>query len=184
MKSLLLAALALCLWTAHARAQEADASNAQAAEADDAAVPSPPADAATRLAPPAHATPGSAYDVSLESAVALRLELASINSQQSTANALYVTSAILGVIGTGLMAAGIIVSIATLTSSTDNTGPTAMIYSGIGLNIVHVVFMIVGACLDYGSGSHRRKLLAAHPELAFSLAPGPGDAGLGLTLHF
>jgi hypothetical protein len=52
------------------------------------------------------------------------------------------------------------------------------------LLIGHILTMVIGMGVDFGSGSRRRKLLREHPELALSLTPGPGNAGLGLALHF
>lgn len=108
----------------------------------------------------------------------LRLELEAINRQQHAANALYVVSTIFAVMGTG----AIFGSLPFLFQSGDTFA--YLVNVGAALNVGHVVMMVIGACLDYGSGSHRRKLLRDHPDLALELSPGPGDAGLGVTLRF
>lgn len=170
MKLFPLVAFALLLWTQTASAQT-DVTASGALE-----LSSPVA--------PADAREPSSVEASqqLEDAVALRLELSGVNHQHDVAMALHITSTVLAVVGTGLVAGGV-VSLFSNWGAADGVAP-ALLLTGASLNIVHVVFTIVGACLDYGSASHRRKLLAEHPELAFSLAPGPGDVGLGLALHF
>lgn len=102
-------------------------------------------------------------------------EMAGINHQQWLAHGLYVTSTLLAVGGTALMAFGVVL----LYAGPYYTGPEMMIGSAPFL-LGHIVTMAIGAGLDFGSASHRRKLLAAHPELSFELTP----AGLGVAIHF
>lgn len=169
MKLVSLVVFALSLWTQAAAAQSGDTA-AGALELSSPVAPQ------TREA--------SSGDVSqqVEDAVALRLELRDVNHQHDAAMALHITSTVLAVVGTGLVAGGVAL-LFTNWGTSEGAAP-ALLLTGASLNIVHVVLTIIGACLDYGSASHRRKLLAAHPELAFSLTPGPGDAGLGLAVHF
>jgi hypothetical protein len=185
--------LLLIASTSHAQSTASDlAAPTAPEEAAQADVPAPP-EASSEPAPvEARAerteepvvTPASSYAQDVNTAVALRLELESVNSQQNAANALYVTSAILAVLGTGAIAGGMVDVISSIGRSSSSGAGAYLILTGAVLNIGHVVTMIIAACFDYGSGSHRRKLLRDHPELAFELSPGPGDAGLGLTLRF
>jgi hypothetical protein len=69
-------------------------------------------------------------------------------------------------------------------ASQESTAAFFLVVGGGSLSIVNLVLVIVGVSLDLGSASRRRRLLAAHPELAAALVPGPGDAGLGLALRF
>lgn len=113
-------------------------------------------------------------------------ELDAINAQHDTANALYVTSGILGVLGTGMIFGGLAdLNELTRTGGLGGAGVGGyLVFAGVAVNVVHLVILIVAASLDVGSGSHRRNLLRAHPELALDLGPGPGDAGLCVTLRF
>jgi hypothetical protein len=185
--------LLLIASTSHAQSTASDlAAPTAPEEAAQADVPAPPetssepAPVETRSARTEEpvVTPASSYAQDVDAGVARRLELESINSQQNAANALYVTSAILAVLGTGALAGGMIDIISSLGRGSSTSVAGYLIVAGGVLNVGHVVTMIIAACLDYGSGSHRRKLLRDHPELAFELSPGPGDAGLGLTLRF
>lgn len=171
MKLFSLTAFALLLWTHAASAQTDDT----ASGALELSSPVAPEDA-PGLTSMAMQRPTD------EDVLALRLELSEVNHQHDVAMALHITSTVLAVVGTGLVAGGI-VSLFSNWGASDGVAP-ALLLTGASLNIAHVLFTIVGACLDYGSASHRRKLLAAHPELAFSLTPGPGDVGLGLAVHF
>lgn len=185
--------LVLLLLASTAQAQSTTASDLASptapAEVEQEDVPAPP-EATT--AAPAQAlsarterpVSGTSYAEDVNAAVALRLELESINSQQNTANALYVTSAILAVLGTGALAAGMVDLISSIGRSSGSNVGGYLVLAGAVLNVGHVVTMVIAACFDYGSGSHRRKLLRDHPELALELSPGPGDAGIGLTLRF
>lgn len=197
--------LLLVATTTHAQAAPTDSAQVEATSTEDAVPPPPtettaptetaaptvqaeartqPADVSVRSDEPQPS--GAAYQQAVEAGVGVRLELDGINHQQDAANALYVTSTILAVLGTGSIVGGVIGALSSFggSSSSGSSTGVAFVYIGAALNIGHVVTMVIAACLDYGSGSHRRKFLHDHPEFAFELTPGPGDAGLGLALHF
>jgi hypothetical protein len=122
------------------------------------------------------AVPGVAYAESPDASRVLQRALDGIHHQQWMAQVLYVVSAILGGTGTALAVFG--------TLEVQRGGGPELALAGAGINLAHVVTTIIGASLDFGSASQRHRLYAAHAEVAFELTPGPGDAGLGLALHF
>lgn len=115
--------------------------------------------------------------------LALRLELESVNAQHETAMVIHVVSTVIGIGGVGSLLGAF--GTAFSPSSSDVVwAPTILVIVGGSLSIVNFILTCIGAGLDFGSASHRRKLLEAHPELAIEVTPGPGDAGVGLSLSF
>ena len=115
---------------------------------------------------------------------ALRLELASVNAQHDTAVTIHVVSTVIGVAGVGSLLGAYGMSLSNPTHSDALLRLSALVIVGGSLSIVNFILTCIGAGLDLGSASHRRKLLRVHPELNVELAPGPGDAGLGFAVHF
>jgi hypothetical protein len=111
-------------------------------------------------------------------------ELEDVNAQHETAVALHIASTVVGVPGAGALVGALTMALSGLNSSAESTVAFLLVVGGGSLSFINFVLVIVGASLDLGSASHRRNLLAAHPELALELTPGPGDAGLGITLRF
>lgn len=114
----------------------------------------------------------------------LRRELEGVNEQHETAVRIHVASTVIGVVGAGGLLGGMTMALSGLNSGAESNVAHLLVIGGGSLGFVNFVLVIVGVSLDLGSASHRRKLLAAHPELAWGLTPGPGDAGLGLALRF
>ena len=115
--------------------------------------------------------------------LALRLELESVNAQHETAMVIHVVSTVIGIGGVGSLLGAL--GTAFSPSSSDVVwAPTILVIVGGSLSIVNFILTCIGAGLDFGSASHRRKLLEAHPELSIELTPGPGEAGLGVAIHF
>lgn len=129
---------------------------------------------------PAHAQTGETQATIEAQPTPVELELRIIDHQRRMAGSLYLPSVILGVQGTVLLVLGYVLHDA---APGYGGGFEMMITSG-PLLIGHILTMAIGMGVDFGAGSRHRKLVAAHPELAIALAPGPGDAGLGLALHF
>ncbi len=115
---------------------------------------------------------------------ALRLELESVNAQHETAMVIHVVSTVIGVAGLGSLLGALGRSQSNSSGVEDVLVTSMLVIVGGSLSIVNFILTCIGAGLDIGSASHRRKLLEAHPELSFELAPGPGDAGLGFAVHF
>ena len=115
---------------------------------------------------------------------AFRLELQGVNAQHEAAVTIHVVSTVIGVAGLGSLLGAIGMSRANPTGSGDLLLLSSLVIVGGSLSIINFMLTCIGAGLDFGSASHRRKLLAAHPELAISLTPGPGDVGIGATLSF
>jgi hypothetical protein len=115
---------------------------------------------------------------------ALRLELASVNAQHDTAVTIHIVSAVVGVAGVGSLLGALGSAIAGPPSGDVVVIPPVLVIVGGSLSIVNFILTCIGAGLDFGSASHRRKLLRAHPELNVELTPGPGEAGLGFAVHF
>ena len=106
-----------------------------------------------------------------------------MNAQHETAVTIHIVSAVVGVAGVGSLL-GALGSALTPSSSDVVWAPTILVIVGGSLSIANFILTCIGAGLDLGSASHRRKLLRAHPELSVELTPGPGDAGLGFAVHF
>ena len=138
---------------------------------------------AQEVIPPAPAvdltTP--AYGADLE---VLRLELAGVESQHQTAINVHIASAVFGVLGAGSLAGALTMALTPLSTSRDSIIAFFLVVGGGSFSLINFVLTLVGASLDLGSASHRRKLLRAHPELSIEVTPGPGDAGVGVTLSF
>ena len=131
----------------------------------------------------AHAEEPPASPAPTAETQALRLELASVNAQHDTAVTIHIVSAVVGLGGVGSLL-GALGSALTPSSSDVVWAPTILVIVGGSLSIANFILTCIGAGLDFGSASHRRKLLRAHPELSVELTPGPGDAGLGFAVHF
>lgn len=141
-------------------------SSAMQAQAQEAIPPAPTADSAT-----------PAYGADLE---ALQLELAGVESQHQTAINVHIASAVFGVLGAGSIVGALGIAVGGFSTSTQALVGSLLVLTGGVFSIVNIVLTIVGASLDLGSASHRRKLIRAHPEFS----PGPGDVGVSVTLSF
>ena len=139
------------------------------AQAQDAIPPAPNTDSAT-----------PAYGADLE---ALQLELAGVESQHQTAINVHIASAVFGVLGAGSLAGALTMALTGLSTSERSIIAFFLVVGGGSFSLINFVLTLVGASLDLGSASHRRKL-RAHPELSIEVTPGPGDAGVGVTLSF
>lgn len=115
---------------------------------------------------------------------ALRLELESVNAQHETAVTIHIVSTVIGVVGLGSLLGALGTSFRNPTGGDVVWLPSILVIVGAPLTIVNFILTCIGAGLDFGSASHRRKLLEAHPELSIELTPGPGEAGLGFAIHF
>ena len=115
---------------------------------------------------------------------ALRLELESVNAQHETAVTIHIVSTVIGVVGLGSLLGALGRSQSHSSGVEDVLVTSMLVIVGGSLSIVNFILTCIGAGLDIGSASHRRKLLEAHPELSIEVTPGPGDAGVGLSLSF
>jgi hypothetical protein len=122
-----------------------------------------------------------AYGADLE---ALQRELAGVNAQHGTAMDVHIASAVFGVGGAGALASGLGMALSGINSSGESIVAFFLVIGGGSFSFINFVLTLVGASLDLGSASHRRKLLRAHPELSVEVTPGPGEAGLGFAVHF
>lgn len=122
-----------------------------------------------------------AYGAELE---ALRFELAGVEAQHQTAIGVHIASAVFGVLGVGGLGGALGMVLAGVNTSADSIIVFFLVVGGGSFSIINFLLTIVGASLDIGSASHRRKLLRAHPELSIEVTPGPGDVGLGVTLSY
>lgn len=159
MKPYLALLLAITLLTANVQAQTTESI--------------PPAPVVDSTAP--------AYGASLD---ALRLELAGVESQHQTAINVHIASAVFGVLGVGGLGGALGMVLAGVNTSEETIIVFFLVVGGGSFSIVNFILTCIGAGLDFGSASHRRKLLRAHPELSVEVTPGPGDAGVGVTLSF